>query len=66
MKYIFVLCPPYQGSTIITNLLNNSPTTSTFIDTNMWAGGSQWYYKKHGDDKYERNRWDPQLSFRTL
>lgn len=45
MKYIFVLCPPYQGSTIITNLLNNSPTTSTFIDTNTWAGESQWYYK---------------------
>jgi len=41
MKYIFVLCPPYQGSAIITNLLNNSPTTSTFIDTNTWAGESQ-------------------------
>ncbi len=57
--YIFVLCPPLHGSTIITNLLNSSLNVSSFIDFNdTWAGESQWYYKKM-DLNYENNRWDP-------
>ena len=58
-KYIFVLCPPFQGSTIIVNLLNSSKNVSTFLDCKTWAGESQWLYKKHGDKDYEKNRWDP-------
>jgi hypothetical protein len=58
-KYIFVLCPPYQGSTIIVNLLNSSKNVSTLLDCKTWAGESQWLYKKHGDKDYEKNRWDP-------
>lgn len=57
--YVFVLCPPYQGSTIIVNLLSSSKNTSTFITAPTWAGESQWLLKYHGDNKYEENRWDP-------
>lgn len=57
-KYIFVLCPPYQGSTIIINLLNSSNNVSTLLECNTWAGESQWLYKKHGDIEYEKNRWN--------
>ena len=57
-QYIFVLCPPYQGSTIIVNLLNSSKNVSTFLDCKTWAGESQWLYKKHGDKDYKKNRWD--------
>jgi len=57
-KYIFVLCPPYQGSTIIVNLLKSSENVSTFLDCGTWAGESQWLYKNHGDKNYEKNRWD--------
>lgn len=58
-KYIFVLCPPYQGSTIIVNLLNSSKNVSTFLNCNTWAGESQWLYKTHGDENYKNNKWDP-------
>lgn len=59
-KYIFVLCPPYQGSTIIVNLLSSSKNVSTFLNyKKTWAGESQWLYKKHGDKNYIKNRWDP-------
>lgn len=61
-KYIFVLCPPYQGSTIIVNLLNSSNNVSTFLDCKTFGqirGESQWLYKKHGDKDYAENRWDP-------
>jgi hypothetical protein len=58
-KYIFVLCPPFQGSTIIVNLLNSSKNVSTFLDCKTWAGESQKLYKKHGDKDYEKNKWDP-------
>lgn len=58
-KYIFVLCPPYQGSTLIVNLLNSSKNVSTLLDCNTWAGEAQWLYKRHGDKKYFDNRWNP-------
>ena len=56
--YIFILCPPFQGSTIIVNLLNSSKNVSTFLHKNT-TGESQWLYKNHGDKDYEKNRWDP-------
>jgi hypothetical protein len=56
-KYIFVLCPPYQGSTIITNLINNDQVSSfNNISKNF---ESQWVYEKHGCVEYVLNRWDP-------
>jgi hypothetical protein len=58
-KYIFVLCPPYQGSTIILNLLSSSKNVSSFIGKSHWMGESHWLLKKHGDKNYESNRWDP-------
>jgi len=58
-KYIFVLCPPCQGSTIILNLLNSSNNVSTLLECNTWTGESQWLYKKHGEKEYEQNRWNP-------
>jgi hypothetical protein len=58
-KYIFILCPPNQGSTMIVNLLNSSKNVSTFLDCETWAAESQWLYKKHGDKYYEENRWNP-------
>jgi len=57
-KYIFVLCPPEQGSTIIVNLLSSSSKVSTLINVQQ-HGESQWFYKNHGDTSYEDNRWDP-------
>ena len=39
-KFIFILCPPYQGSTIIVSLLDSSKNTSSFMNTKAWAGES--------------------------
>jgi hypothetical protein len=58
-KYIFILCPPYQGSTILVNLLDSSNNVSTFLNAPTWAGESQWLIKNHGDKIYESKRWDP-------
>ena len=57
-KYVFVLCPPHQGSTIILNLLNKSKNVSTFLDSEIWGGESQWLYTKYGDTDYYKNRWN--------
>ena len=57
-KFIFVLCPPFQGSTIIVNLLSSSSNVSTFLDSKTWAGESQSLYKKYGDIEYEDNKWN--------
>ena len=54
--YIFVLCPPFQGSTIITKLLDSSEFTSSFIDTSDWAGEGQKFIN---DPLYEENKWNP-------
>ena len=58
-KYIFVLCPPFQGSTIIISLLDKFSHVSSFLDyTNVWAGESQSIYKRY-DKNYDENRWNP-------
>jgi hypothetical protein len=61
-KYIFVLCPPFQGSTIIVNLLDSSEKVSTLLSQNVWAGESQWLIQKHGDPIYKSKRWDPEYN----
>ena len=58
-KFIFILCPPGHGSTLLVNLLSSSNKTSTFIDLPTWAGESQWLLKEQGEILYEENRWDP-------
>ncbi len=57
-KYIFVLCPPHHGSTMIVNLLSSSSSVSTFLNVNAF-GESQSLYKDNGDIIYEENKWDP-------
>jgi hypothetical protein len=57
-KYIFVLCPPYQGSTVIYRLLGTSPNVSTFLGKAPWMGeGFGWI--NHADNRFAPNRWDP-------
>ena len=66
-KYIFVLCPPYQGSTVIYRLLGTSPNVSTFlgkmdlvenVQKPLWMGeGHGWI--RHYDKRFVPNRWDP-------
>ena len=56
-KYIFVLCPPQQGSTIIVNLLSSSKKVSTLMNVNRF-GESQLLYESNGDITYHENRWD--------
>ncbi len=58
--YIFVLCPPFQGSTIIVELLNSSNKVTSFLNSPTKSGESQWLYKKHGDKQYIKNRWNPE------
>ena len=57
-KIIFVLCPPFQGSTIIVNFLSSSSNVSTFIDSKTWNGESQYLYQEYGVVDYIDNRWN--------
>lgn len=57
--YIFILCPPYQGSTLLVNLLDSSNKCSTFVNASSWMGEAQWLLKKNGDVNYESQRWNP-------
>lgn len=61
--FVFVLCPPYQGSTLIVNLLNSSDRVSTLLGCSTWAGEAQWLYKNHGDAQYVSNRWKSTYQF---
>lgn len=58
-KYIFVLCPPYQGSTPIINLLDSSNHTSTFVTAPTQFGEGQWLLELNGITDYDSNRWNP-------
>ena len=40
--YLFILCPPHQGSTILYKLLWTSPNISTFFGKSEWAGEGQF------------------------
>tara|TARA_R100001594_G_scaffold133793_1_gene174651 strand:- start:128 stop:814 length:687 start_codon:yes stop_codon:yes gene_type:complete len=57
-KFLFILCPPYQGSTILLTLLNTSKEVSTLLscDEHGGEGQAQW---KRVDREYFSNRWDP-------
>ena len=58
-KYIFILCPPYQGSTLIINLLDSSNSTSTFVLAPTQFGEGQWLLSQNGITDYDQNRWNP-------
>ena len=59
-KYIFILCPHYQGSTIILNLLNSSNKVSSFSHINKVGEGTA-LFKKAGinDFKVWSSGYDP-------
>lgn len=56
-KYVFVLCPPFQGSTPLFCLLNSSKNISTFIDKVDLGEGQDLFEKEMKD--YIKNRWNP-------
>ena len=42
-KYVFILCPHYQGFTIILNLLNSSNKVSSFSHINKLGEGTNLF-----------------------
>ena len=69
--FIFILCPPYHGSTILVNLLNTSENVSSFINVEGAKNGEcHWllrnkkkkiYKDKHiYDDDFHNNRFNPE------
>ena len=60
-NYIFILCPPFQGSTAIYRLLETSPETSTFLNKVEWMGEGQNLLAQSFRG-YQRNKWDPDFS----
>ena len=58
-KYIFILCPPYQGSTPIINLLESSNNTTTFVSAPTQFGEGQWLLSQNSMIDYDINKWDP-------
>ena len=58
-KYIFVLCPPYQGSTMIVNLLDSSKKVSTLLPMTR-NGETQHFIRYFHDDIYYFNKWNPE------
>lgn len=56
--YLFILCPPRQGSTILYKLLWTSPNVSTFFGKSDWAGEGQFVSgarKFFGTNRWSRN-----------
>lgn len=43
--YLFIICPPFQGSTILTKLLDSSPNVSSFIGKSYCGEGCHLYKK---------------------
>ena len=59
-KYIFILCPHYQGSTIILNLLNSSNKVSSFSHVNIVGEGTSLFKKADINDfKVWSSGYDP-------
>lgn len=59
--YLFVLCPPFSGSTAIYSLLSTSKNAVTFLNTGVWAGeGQHFYYSDsfHKDGVGKEVGWD--------
>jgi len=65
--YLFVLCPPFSGSTILYKILNTSPNISTFLEKTVTVnlngkvstiyihkGEGQFLYELYGDRNKQR------------
>lgn len=59
MIYIFILSPPFQGSTVLYKILHSSPKTTTLIGNKNWAGEGQWLLPVK---LYRKNRWNPNFN----
>lgn len=54
-KYLFILCPPYSGSTVLWRLLASSPNVSTFEKEGQSLDGVK--------DVMRNNPWNPENKF---
>lgn len=60
--YLFILCPPYSGSTAIYSLLSTSVSAVTLLESKTWAGEGQWLYFQQDPGK-KSVRWDDKDGF---
>jgi hypothetical protein len=67
-KYLFILSPPFCGSTLLYKIISTSPNVSTLIGHNNWVGEGQWLLINDIEDFNESNRWNPnyKLSFNKV
>lgn len=57
-KFIFIMCPAFQGSTLLYRLIDSSPNVSTLLGKSPWVGEAQHLYNKI-DTNYEGNKHNP-------
>jgi len=55
-KYLFILCPPFSGSTILHKIINTHPNVSTFIGNPDTIEGQGQGFLIYDDENYESNR----------
>ena len=55
-KYVFILCPPFQGSTLIYRLIATSPNTSSFLNNAPHMGEGYGFINRVKPD-FIKNRW---------
>lgn len=55
-KYLFILCPPFSGSTILYKIINTHPTVSTFIGNPEAVEGQGQGFLINNVVDYEDNR----------
>ena len=55
-KYLFILCPPFSGSTILHKIINTHSKISTFIGNPDAIEGQGQGFLIHDDKNYEPNR----------
>lgn len=67
-KYLFILSPPFSGSTLLYKIISTSKNVSTLFGNNNWVGEGQWLLFKEIDEYNENNRWDKNfnLSFEKV
>lgn len=60
--YLFILCPPFSGSTALYSLLSTSVKAVTLLEAETWAGEGQWLYFQR-DSRYQQHRWNDKDGF---
>ena len=58
--YLFVLCPPRQGSTVLYKLLWTSPNVSTLFGKSEWVGEGQF---APGAKKFFADQWSEHINW---